>query len=233
MSIFAGHTRLVSAKRSVPMQQRDSIVNARALPSSHQPRHPAMDSLSAPSYQSTFETTRQLPQQAMSVAAVNDWLSPVEDRHQKEVRYPYVPSERTHHVELPASYGWSSQSHHPATPSELSLPPLRHYQHANPPGGHDAIPRQLGHLHYYESQLQELPPSPPDSQPPLQRYPHHVSSSLHYGLRQGHSQSSQDFASAPTFNPGLASHDPQLDDKWGSFMQDPGLLEDQVNFKRN
>lgn len=254
LSIFAGHTRFVSAKKSAP-KQRDTILKAHSAPSS-QARHLAMDSSSAASYQTTFETARHPPQQGMlipSVVSMEDRrhkedfmpLLPIDD-HQQSIRYPYVPSERTHQTELSPSYGWSSQPHHQPPPSELSLPPLRDYQHTSSTGGHGTVPRQFGHQQY-GSQLQDptlsLPPleSQPQAQP--QRYSQSLPSNQRYDVvHQDQSHYHQGYVtptpSTSTFNPelanlGLASRDSRLDERWSSFMQDSGLLEDNVNFRGN
>ncbi|KAF8235392.1 hypothetical protein L208DRAFT_1433902 [Tricholoma matsutake] len=249
LSIFAGHTRFISVKKPALTQPRDRNVKNYTPPSS-QSRHPSRTNSSATSYQTTFGTTPQPPQQMMSVAAVNNWVSSVEDRrhkggfmpllplddHPQSIRYPYVPSERTHQVELSTSYGWSSQPSHHSSPSELSLPPLRHYQHASSASGPGAVPRQFGNLHY-GSLLPESSLPPLDPQSPTQRYSQLLHSNPQYDLRQDQSQSFQSYAAAPTFNPqladlGLAPRDSRLEERWSSFMQDSTLLED-INFRGN
>ena len=241
LSIFAGHTRFVSVKKSVAKHQLDANAKLYA-PHSSQSRLPAIDGSSAPD-RSSFETAQ--PQQVLPAPVVNNWLPQIGDARQKEdfmlllpradfsrsqpASYPRVPSEHSHQAELSTSYGWSNQPPQEPASSETLLHHLRHYPDTRSSAAHGAVSHQLGHLHY---DLHPQGPIPLHLQPQPLQYSQHLPPNQHHrqDQSQGQGPNCDDYTTAHTFNSelvdlGLTSRDSWLDERWSSLMQDSGLLE--------
>lgn len=245
LSIFAGHTRFIAGKTSWNYDKDHSLYGPPSAPlSAKKTAAPPSSSRHA-----GFEPTPQLHVPRVPTppgsALRSGWTSPEQDHgnaRQKmdisslspvdNMRYPYVPSERTHQMHIspsspsPSSYTWSTQPsyRHQGIPPPVSQSDANRYLDPNAVPAHIQPQRSLAaatlppqqHPEYFHHQLQ---PPQHSSQPP-QPYQHQTQ----YETTPPFPVPPQGAAGALA-DLGLSSRDSRLDARWSSFMEDSGLLD--------
>ncbi|RDB19140.1 putative transcriptional regulatory protein C1F7.11c [Hypsizygus marmoreus] len=249
LTIFAGHTRFVSAKKTQPttQQHHGPVVLSQEL-HLHSDQHiqhasGSMDfqshsNHSLPPATAHHDSTVPPPQ------IVNRWASS-EDRRDSYMPtmvldeqptpsmlyQPYVPSERTHQIEQQTySGGWPAPETMPPPPSTQQV---YHTQPVVPSQAQYGQPQFPSQEYRYQPQPQEY------QQPPHQHNPHQHTHRLqpqhpqrrthlaqpHYPPRASSSAFQAHLPNADLADLGLAARDSRLDERWSSFMEDSGLLE--------
>ncbi|KAF9459093.1 fungal-specific transcription factor domain-containing protein [Collybia nuda] len=196
LSIFAGHTRFVSGKRTTA--QPEVTTNTNYYPP------PAQQVIPAPTPAQQYRVSAPHPGPEPS-QSIHSWVPPANNREgymtlprleeiEAPIQYQYVPSERTHQLEAPASYGWSNEAPRPTIPPtpqqyrSLEPPPapmqystgnMEHFVPRPPPPMSASVSQQSRqhhnqlthqqHLHQRE-QLHHLHPHPPQPQSHSQQY---------------------------------------------------------------
>lgn len=251
MSIFAGHTRFVAGKASSWNYYKDQSFYG-------PPPNPlfAKNAAATPfsSHHTKFEPTPQprvLPVPASSVSSVRSgWTTPEEDNTNKRqkmdilslpsadnMRYPYVPSERTHQIQMSpssssVSYAWPTQSSYrrQGLPPSIFQPDTNHF--LDPTAGSSGLPGYDPTHHRSVAAAQSQPQQHPhffqyhQSQPPqhLPQHPEQYRHQTHYDTALPFPVPPQGAAGALA-DLGLVSRDSRLDARWSSFMEDSGLLD--------
>lgn len=244
LSIFAGHTRFVSAKKgpgssiasgfsgsssgphippyhTEPPFNHHSHDNRRMVVDSFQPRGGPPPPFQRSSHRMSWTAGDPAPLILRDEYAPNNTMPPPAHMNDR-VQYSYS-YDRSSRAGQDGGYGWSNQqpsnstphSYHPNPgPATIRLSPPQ-YQQSSPIEPYPSPHQHPHHRHPPPSQVQTQPGLYPGSYPGI----HPPGGNPHPAM---HNSELADL--------GLAARDSRLDERWSSFMQDSGLL-DGVNFR--
>ncbi|KAG6849964.1 hypothetical protein H0H93_003153 [Arthromyces matolae] len=237
LSIFAGHTRFVSARKSDrksahrPQSEQQQHSNVEwtqpaaymdvSSGSSPLPPQPPV-SLHYP-YAVSEETTRNLDvPPSPAVPSVWNHATAVGPSHQyRPLHQPEIdPTSQQHPIAqppriIPSQFYSSPSAHHP----QYSQHPHQQAPYHTQP--HPLQPQQA-YVQQVHPNLQRIPEYHPQTYPQPsqpQQYSHQSTHALHPGNTQ-------------LADLGLAARDSRLDERWSSFMHESGILEDN-NYQRH
>ncbi|KIM39410.1 hypothetical protein M413DRAFT_446927 [Hebeloma cylindrosporum] len=193
---------------------------------------PPMDSLHFP-YSAAERTHKHSPPAIPSSTSPYGW--PTDDLQDQPP--PVSNPNSMYHLQPPTSSFTSSPSSFSSSPQPDSLfPPQNHqsrrqspqHQSANQHERYHMLNLQPSHPHaHFPSQY------PPQELNPSTHIPHQHSQQQYSIYNNNNAPTTGGYTLPPGGSPnmdlgdlGLASRDSRLDDRWGSFMADPGLLED-------
>ncbi|KII83074.1 hypothetical protein PLICRDRAFT_47428 [Plicaturopsis crispa FD-325 SS-3] len=211
LAIFAGRTRLISVV-STPFPPR-SFTPSPSLPADA-PAPTTYHGKQQESYARSF-VAEPHSASSSSVEIAGPWTEP-QQHHQHHLQTDYIHPHAQHHSIPSSQYASSSSSsyHHHSEHASVANPAAYGWS-------------EMNQSHYY---------TPPSDPYPLQHQPHSYHQShtrhQHHEPVYGSTPAFRDMQLSQALPPpeladlGLVSRDSRLDQRWASFMQDSGVLDD-------